>query len=340
MSTELQAPAPSRSPWQRFYGSAHRWRYRYWQKRQRQLPKPVISIGNLHWGGSGKTPLTAAVAAHLRDRGLQVTILSRGYGRQGKGTCIVSRGQGPCVDAARGGDEPVLLADLLPGVAVVVDGDRYAAGRHALEGLQPKPDVFVLDDGFSHLKLARDLDLLVFPAGDPFAGGRLAPAGRLREPLASASRADAVLLSGGDDPQAGRGLAKALATHGFRGPGFHVARRLLRPETTLQGAKLEPRAAALAVSAIARPETFVEAARRCGFDIVEALAFPDHHGYDDASLRKIVRTFRACRAEVVLITDKDRVKLDGRLDLPLAVLSLKAEPEAAFFPWLDKELAI
>ncbi len=340
MIPQLQAPRPPRSPWQRFYGSVHRWRYQYWQERQRRLPKPVISIGNLHWGGSGKTPLTAAVATHLRDRGLQVTILSRGYGRKGKGVCVVSRGQGACVDAARGGDEPLLLADQLPGVAVVVDADRYSAGCHALEVLRPKPDVFVLDDGFSHLKLARDLDLLVFPVGDPFAGGRLLPSGRLREPLASAARADAVLLSGGETPQAGRDLAAALAEHGFSGPGFNVARRLLRPEATLQGAPLNKQAPALAVSAIARPETFVEGARRCGFEIVGKIAFPDHHGYTAASLRKIHQTFATSRAEVVLITDKDRVKLDGRLDLPLAVLSLRAEPEPAFFPWLDDNLAI
>lgn len=340
MSLDLQAPAPPHSPWQRIYGAAHRWRFRYWQRRRQHLPRPVISIGNLHWGGSGKTPLTAVLAAHLRDRGLQVTILSRGYRRKGGGICVVSRGQGPCVDAATGGDEPVLLADLLPGVSVVVDGDRHRAGCHALEVLRPTPDIFVLDDGFSHLKLARDLDLLVFPASDPFGGGRLAPAGRLREPLASAARADAVLLSGSDAPEDGQRLAAALAEYGFAGPGFTVARQLRRPQTTLGGVPLEGRVPALVVSAIARPEIFVEGVRQCDFEVVDGLAFADHHSYDTASLRKIRQAFEASGAEVVVMTDKDRVKLAGRLDFPLVALPLHAVPEPLFFPWLDRKLAI
>lgn len=340
MSANLQAPSPPRSPWQRFYGAVHGWRRDYYQERSQRLPKPVISIGNLHWGGSGKTPLTAAVAAHLRDRGLQVTILSRGYGSKGQGVRLVSRGQGPLLDASTAGDEPVLLAGLLPGVSVVVSPDRYAGGCYALEALQPTPDVFVLDDGFSHLKLARDLDFLVFPASDPFAGGRLFPAGRLREPLASSSRADAVLLSGSDDVTEGQQLATTLEAHGFKGPGFSCASRLQRPEQTIRGEAVAAGGRALVVSAIARPEVFAQGVRQCGFEVAGELAFPDHHPYSPASLNKIRRQFTASAADIIVITDKDRVKLEGRIDLPLAALSLRAEPESAFFPWLDGRLAI
>lgn len=350
----LDAPPPSRSPWQRFYGSVHRWRRNYWRRHQRRLPRPVISIGNLHWGGSGKTPLTAAVAARLRDNGLRVTILSRGYGSRGRGTRLVSRGQGPLLNTTQGGDEPVLLAEMLPGVCVVVDPDRYAAGRHALQALDAPPDVFLLDDGFSHLRLARDIDLLVFPASDPFAGGRLPPGGRLREPLASAQRADAVLLTGGDDAAQGRRLAKALEPYGFGGPGFICRSRLRPPQTTLQGRPIADGARVLALSAIARPEVFVASLERRGFKVVERLDFPDHHTYGASSWRKIRQRFAASRADVVITTDKDRVKLQSGAissqgpedpagaaarDIPLAVLALSTEPEPDFFPWLETRLA-
>ncbi|HSL81520.1 MAG TPA: tetraacyldisaccharide 4'-kinase, partial [Thermoanaerobaculia bacterium] len=162
------APPPPRSLWQRLYGAAHRARRRYWAGRAARLPRPVVSVGNLHWGGAGKTPLAAAVAAHLRDRpdaGLRVAVLSRGHGRSEPGRVrTVSTGEGPLLGPAAAGDEPVLLAGELPGVAVVVGADRHAAGRHALAHLDPPPDVFVLDDGFSHVRLARDVDLLAFPA--------------------------------------------------------------------------------------------------------------------------------------------------------------------------------
>jgi tetraacyldisaccharide-1-P 4'-kinase len=196
---------PSRSPWQRLYGGVHELRGRWYRDRARRLPRPVISVGNLHWGGGGKTPLVAAVARHLHDGGAAVCILSRGYGRRGGGVRVVSSGDGPLLPPEEAGDEPVLLASELPGVAVVVGGDRHRAGSEALACLRPAPDLFLLDDGFSHLALHRDLDLLAFPAADPFGGGRLWPGGRLREPLAATARADAVLLTGAPEEEAEAG---------------------------------------------------------------------------------------------------------------------------------------
>src|SRR6185503_622958 len=221
---DLKPPSPPSSPWQLFYGGVHRLRRRWYAAHARALPRPVVSVGNLHWGGSGKTPLVAAIAGHLQEAGLAVCILSRGYGRAGKDVRVVSEGAGPLLDPREGGDEPVLLAGLLPGVAVVVGPDRHAAGLAALRRLASRPDLFLLDDGFSHLALRRDLDLVAFPAADPFGGGRLFPSGRLREPLAAVSRADAVILTGltGADGtgQPGAELAAALRSRGFTGPGF------------------------------------------------------------------------------------------------------------------------
>jgi tetraacyldisaccharide 4'-kinase len=387
----LGQPPPADSPWQRLYAAAHRLRRQWYRERARRLALPVISVGNLHWGGGGKTPLVAAVAAHLRQRGLAVCILSRGYGRRGGGGVrIASRGDGPLLAPAEAGDEPVLLAGELPGVAVVVGADRHRAGLEALARLRPAPDLFLLDDGFSHLALHRDLDLLAFPAADPFGGGRLWPGGHLREPLAAAARADAALLTGaptagggpGGGTAAGRpatgetaaamaamtamatmaaraarvapgaradggpavvasgpgaALAAALRPHGFAGPGFACALRA--GAAVLHGpAGIVPLAAGsrvLLVSAIARPEQFAATVRELDFAVMEELRFPDHHTYPPASLARIAARAAASGAAAVLVTAKDRVKLLGRLAAPLAELPVAAEPEPAFWAWLD-----
>jgi tetraacyldisaccharide 4'-kinase len=256
---------------------------------------------------------------------------------------VVSTGSGPRLGPDVAGDEPVLLAGELPGVAVVVAPDRYAGGLHALKHLQPPPDLFLLDDGFSHLGLARDLDLLVFPASDPWAGGRLLPGGRLREPLGAAARADAAILTG-VAPEATRGageaLAQALRRRGFTGPGFASVTRPGAPRRS-DGAPLPPGERVFLVSAVARPEGFAAQVRKLGFAIAGELTFPDHHPYPAASLARIVQAYRASGATAVLMTAKDRVKLQGRLDLPsaeIAELPIQAEPEPAFWTWLDAEV--
>src|SRR6185436_4296801 len=203
LQAPLKAPLPPRSPWQLLYGGAHGLRRRWYRGRAHRLPRPVVSIGNLHWGGTGKTPLVAAAASHLRDRGLAVCILSRGYASRGRGVRVVSTGEGPLLGPLLAGDEPVLLAGELPGVAVVVGPERHEAGMAALRRLPRPPDLFLLDDGFSHLALRRDLDIVVFPAADPFGGGRLFPSGRLREPLAAIARAHAVVLTNAAAPEDG-----------------------------------------------------------------------------------------------------------------------------------------
>ena len=337
----LDQPPPADSPWQRLYAAGHRLRRRWYRERARHLPLPVISVGNLLWGGGGKTPLVAAVAAHLRQRGLAVCILSRGYGRSGRGVRIVSRGDGPLLAPAEAGDEPVLLAGELPGVAVVVGADRHRAGLEALSRLRPAPELFLLDDGFSHLALHRDLDLLAFPAADPFGGGRLWPGGRLREPLAASGRADAALLTGtpasGGISEPGAALAAALRPYRFTGPGFACALRA--GSAVLHGpAGIVPLAAGsrvLLVSAIARPDQFAATVRELDFAVMEELWFPDHHTFPPASLAHIAARAAASGAAAVLVTSKDRVKLLGRLAAPLAELPVAAEPEPAFWSWLD-----
>jgi tetraacyldisaccharide 4'-kinase len=334
---ELHPPTPSLSPWQALYGAAHRLRRRWYAVHQRQLPLPVLSVGNLHFGGSGKTPLTAAIAAWLRDRGWRIAILSRGYRSQGRGIRLVSVGHGPLLEPKVAGDEPTLLAEKLPGVAVIVGSDRYAAGVESLQRLQPPPQILVLDDGFSHLRLHRDLDLLAFPGADPFAGGRLLPSGRLREPLSSARHADAVIVTGTEQMALGPALATALRSYGFAGPGF-TSDTVVRPPR-LGDSTLQSGCPVLLVTGVARPDRVATSVTRAGFEIARHLAFPDHHDYPTASLGKIEDTWRQVEAVAILTTTKDHVKLAGRIGLPVACMEMDAVPEPEFFAWLNSSLA-
>ncbi len=331
------SPTPARSPWQRLYAAAHARRRARAAPRAERLPRPVLSVGNLHWGGTGKTPVVVALAAHLRDRGRSVAVLSRGYRRASRGPLLVSRGGGPLVTVAAAGDEPWQLARALPGVAVAVGERRAEAGRLALEELSPPPDLFLLDDGFSHVALARDLDLLVLPANDPWGGGRLWPTGRLREPLASARHADVLLVAGGESGD-GTAAATALARFGFAGAAF-VAPIVAGAPVGADGEPLAPGARVLAVAGIARPERFFQSAVAAGLELAGTRAFPDHHRYPPASLAAIERQARQAGAGTVLVTEKDAAKLEGRLALPLARLPIAARPEPAFFAWLDARIA-
>lgn len=339
--SNLSARPPARSPWQRLYGAVLARRRRRAATHAERLPVPVVSLGNLHWGGGGKTPFTAAVAADLAARGMAVAIVSRGYRRTSRGPLVVSLGDGPQVPWSAAGDEPFLLAQLLPGVAVAVGERRVEAARLLLRELAHAPDLFLLDDGFSHVALARDIELLLFPAADPFAGSRLAPAGRLREPLAAARHADAVVLTGTPAQQlanAGPALAAALAAHGFTGPGFASA-SASGPPRAAGGAALPAGTRVVAFAGIARPEAFFRDAERQGLDVAARLAFPDHHAYPVESIARIEGAFRRHRASALLTTAKDALKLQGRLKPAAAVLPVVARPEPAFWEWFDARLA-
>jgi tetraacyldisaccharide 4'-kinase len=335
----LPPPPAATTPWTLLWGGVLALRRRRWRTRARRLPAPVVSIGNLALGGTGKTPLVAAIAAHLRDRGHRVAILSRGYDRQTRGVHIASRGEGPEGSAAEVGDEPYLLAQELPGVAVVVGEDRYQAGLHALEELSPRPGIFLLDDGFSHLGLARDLDLLAFPQARPWGNGRLLPFGTLREPLTATRAAHAVLLTGlagaGGNPGlpagAAQPLAAALRAYGFTGPAFAAGLDAeVRPKPS------SPRV--VLATGVAHPERVVETARSLGLTVAEHLAFADHHRFPQRSLERIEHAHARSGGAAVVVTAKDHAKIEGRLRAPLHVLRIAAVLEPAFWSWLDREL--
>jgi tetraacyldisaccharide 4'-kinase len=303
-------------------------------ERRRRLNIPVISVGNLVVGGSGKTPIVAALARLLQDAGERPAILSRGYGRRGTtdDVVVVSDRQRVIAAVEASGDEPQMLARALPGLPVLVCADRFRAGRVAEERYDAT--VALLDDGFQHLPLARTVDLLVVSPAD--LGERLLPSGRLREPLRTASLADAVLVPG-DVRDADR-IAAALGVRQlFRVQIEFGAPRLVRPF----GAELDAgtRRDAIAVAAIARPERFFDVAAREGWTVRERMIFRDHHWFTRHDVGKASAAARDAAVDIVLTTEKDAVRLEGLIPdegptwayLPMRV---SVEPRAAFRDWI------
>jgi len=288
---------------------------RAWYERpgaRRRLRRPVISVGNLSVGGTGKTPLVAAIATWLVSIGERPAILSRGYARTVKtrAATVVSDGTSVRADVAHAGDEPLMLARAVPGAAVVVCGDRHAAGLVAEEALGAT--VHVLDDGFQHLPLARDLDIVVTSAGT-LAGDAVLPKGRLREPVSVLSRAGIMVVVGATDAEA---QAEADTYGVARGIG--ATRRLGAP-VAVQGEAPTRDSLLVAMAGIGHPAQFVDALTADRWRVVDTCAYPDHHWYAPADLAAVARRVAAAGAWGVATTDKDAVRLEPLAPLPVAV---------------------
>ncbi len=307
------------------YAGAAAWR-RAWYARhpeaRRRLACPVISVGNLAVGGSGKTPVVAALARWLLSEGERPSILSRGYARKraADGVVVVSDRERVLVPVEQSGDEPQMLARALPGVPVLAGADRFVAGRIAERHFDCT--VHLLDDGFQHVVLHRDVDLLLLSHDD--VQDAVLPAGRLREPFAAAAAADALLVTGGD-PDAVDLAARLQLNHAFHVVHGIGAPRLLEPGGALMPAVSGKRA--MAVAGIARPQRFFDAARAQGWDLVKQVAFRDHHWFTRSDLDRILASARAESADVVLTTEKDAMRLLG-----LAATLGPAPPTFAYLP--------
>jgi tetraacyldisaccharide 4'-kinase len=292
--------------------AARAWAYRSGLLPRARLRGAVISVGNLAVGGSGKTPVVALIATLLQRAGLRVAVLSRGYGGSFRGEALVVS-DGARVEAAAdaAGDEPVMLARSLPGVIVAVGLRRDEVGR-AVEA-RFGPVVHVLDDGFQHLRLRRDLDVLCVQ-DDDFADRPL-PGGRLREFPSAAARADVVLA-----PE-GAAVPPTLP----RERVFTFRRRVVG-FTAPDGTDRHPPRRVYLLSGIARPGRFAEDAAAHGLEIVRHRAFLDHHRFTARELREVAADARAMGAEAILTTAKDAVRLpDREWDPPLIVLRIAAE---------------
>lgn len=271
--------------------------------RSRRLGLPVISVGNLTMGGTGKTPTVAFLACYFLAHGKRVAVLSRGYGGTCHGTTrIVSDGRTVALSAAEAGDEPYLLASTIPGLMVVIGPDRYQAGRLAEAQLQP--DIFILDDGFQHQRLRRDLDILLLDCEKPHGNGKVFPAGQLREPPSAARRASLVIhtrCSGSlRDTESGKPFCRSFhQLAGLSLPGT-VDRH---PFSLIEGKRI------LAFAGIAAPARFFDALEAAGVKLITTLAFEDHAEYGEEEIAALVRLRDASRSSVLLTTEKDAVKL-------------------------------
>lgn len=299
-------------PFSRLYGLGLEVR-RAWLRRRppQRLGVPVVSVGNLTVGGTGKTEAVALIAAWLAERGLRPAVLSRGYGRRSRErVLVVSRGEGPVVDVQAAGDEPYLLAQRLAGAAVVVGADRSASARLAREQLGCKS--VVLDDGFQRRdQIHREADLVLLDATDPFGGGDLLPAGRLREPVAALREAGALLLTRCDqqDPAALISDLRRWLPDKPIWRSRHAPSRL-RDLATGTEAPLERLANSrvLAVSGIARPGAFVKTLESLHAEVTSHFAFRDHHWFGPADCRRLLAHATALQSRIVTTT-KDAVRL-------------------------------
>jgi tetraacyldisaccharide 4'-kinase len=319
------------------YGAATTFRrhcYTTGSARRRVLTRPVVSIGNLRVGGSGKTPIAEYVARLLLNEGHRPAILTRGYARRiaDPGVTVVSDGISVMAALDRAGDEPLMLARSLPGVGIFVGADRYLCG--CLAERRFGADVHVLDDGFQHLQLARDVDLLLVSEED--LTDRPLPAGRLREPLRSARAASAVLVTAGYDSAAER-VGRALAVDTV----FRVTRTIGAPREIVgrrESVVVPAGAPVFLVTGIARPDRFVADVVAAGWEVAGLLTFRDHHRFDARDVRRIAAAARTAAAAIVLTTEKDAVRLAAcdLGDMPIASVPLRVgvEPAEKFRAWL------
>jgi tetraacyldisaccharide 4'-kinase len=291
------------NPLSAIYGGAVRARNALYDRgvlRTRRLQGAVVSVGNLSAGGSGKTPFVMLLGELLKTRGIKFDVLSRGYGRQSRGVRLVD----PAGLPKEFGDEPLLIARKLQ-VPVIVGEDRYEAGRFAESKFGPQ--LHLLDDGFQHRALARDFDVVLITPPD--AEDRLLPAGRLREPLRSLCRADAVVLASGAS-----------------GESFPLEGKMVwRVRRGIVPANVPPRP--VVFCGIARPQNFVLQLRTANVDPVAEAFYRDHHAYNEKDIRELLELKQRSEAGGFVTTEKDAVNLGGYLSAlaPLAVVPVKME---------------
>jgi tetraacyldisaccharide 4'-kinase len=315
-------------PLSALYSAVTRTRVSLYQRgtfRTTKLDRPVISVGNMTVGGTGKTPLVELVSKILAGTGKKVCILTRGYGRQHpERQVIVSDGQAILATPAESGDEPYLLANNLLGLAAVIcSADRISAARDAIEVFGT--ECFVLDDGFQHLRLARDLNIVTVDATNPWGGGQLLPHagggqllphGRLREPLSGLSRAGCVVLTRCDQVNDLNPLRQQI--------------RDLIGENPLFESTMKPRRSPLpsgpvaAFCAVGNPNSFFEQLRTSGYELVAEKTFRDHHAYTQKDIDDLTDAATRAGAKMLITTAKDAVKLRSlRFSLPYSVFEIE-----------------
>lgn len=300
------------------------------------LPKRVISVGNLTVGGTGKTPTVLALARFFQKEGLQVAILSRGYKRTGTARIlIVSDGKNLQASASEAGEEAYFLARELEGVIVAVGVNRYLTGLFLLKKF--KIDLFILDDGFQHLKLHRDSNILLLNYEKPFGNGFLLPRGELREPNSAIRRASLILLTRKEltfekvEPFSYPPNFDMIPKHVV---SFVPDRFIDMESLTHYAPESFEGKNALLISGIGSPKSFRRLIEQCRIQVVRELIFPDHHLYRPDDIDALYDIARSRKVDLIITTEKDAVKLAPHLrrEMQIIVLRLKMET-GKDFPW-------
>lgn len=301
---------------------------RGWLKRRR-LPCPVVSVGNLTVGGTGKTPMTMWVAEKLLEQGKKPGILSRGYRRKGQREfLLVSDGTSILAGPHEAGDEPYLIATRCPGVVVAVGADRYALGRWVLS-LAPV-DCFVLDDGFQHMGLDRDVNLLLVDSSDSAGMRELLPVGRLREPLGGAERASDIVLTRIEDESMISNVLEPIET--AMGSTINpittrfTVNKLVGASDSTSPSEVRGKKA-LIFSGIGNPNQFCRTVTSLGVRVVDELVFRDHEAYSPSRVKDIHRRVEQSKPDLVLTTEKDLIKVQSGWSSPAPLFAVRLELE-------------
>ena len=304
----------------------------------------VISLGNITVGGTGKTPTAQRLAKEIRDLGYRVVILNRGYRAKFRGEVgIVSDGKTLNMDAAQAGDEAYMLAKHLPNVPVLIGARRAVTGQYAIENFGA--EVVILDDGYQHWQVIRDLDILLIDAVSVFGNGHILPRGTLRESISHISRADICLMTKVDQAREGsrdliRETVKKYNADAQIVESIHQPRCFIPlgewtenlagdgvPVETIRGKKI------MAVSAIGNPASFERTLRDLGAEIISSLRYPDHHDYTPAEMADILRQADSFGAEMIVVTEKDAVKIPAEVakenwSIPIYVICVEVKFQA------------
>lgn len=297
-------------------------------KKKVSLPGFTVSIGNLTAGGTGKTPATCMTAEWALGEGYDVAVLSRGYGGKNKAKItVVSNRKNVLAGPEEAGDEPYLLASRLPGIPVLTAKDRYLAGlmAHSIFG----STFFILDDGYQHLRLKRDLNLLLLDSARPFGNGRLLPRGPLREPVKELERADAIILTRAGFLKIGRGTGDDIGHLLNSKPVFmgdHVPEKIIFPfqQTSHDPSFLKGKRVA-AFAGIARPDSFRDTLINLGAEILSYRHFPDHHPFTYDEIRALKEEKNNKGAELLITTEKDWMRVSDFVsgDVSASYLTIK-----------------
>ena len=323
------------------YGGSVKLRRTFYEKsvfKSKKLSCPVISIGNISVGGTGKTPMTIYVANVIRDLGYNVAIVSRGYKGKAETTGgIVSDGKTVLMAPEIAGDEPYMMAEKLTGVPVIVGKNRFMAGSLAIRKFES--DILVLDDGFQHLKLERDLDLVLLDCRKPFGNGHLLPRGVMREPASALYCANAIILTRADTTKNKEmtSLLQRLRFNQDKRPVFRAFHkplfyRIINGENNIKAALREnldciKGRTVFAFSGLADNHNFRHTLKNLKCNVAGYLEFSDHHPYSDGDLKDILAAAKKSMSECLITTEKDYVRVAHKITWPIDLYVVGIEIE-------------